>query len=185
MAAAGSALWILFVVCAGVGGYLGSNWWQSARPHPPVGPALGEPLPSTPVRSVDVKAAPVEYLEKLATAGNRCALVVLASMSCHYCQLMRLTWSARARSWADSVGREVNFIWLAGDDVTEQQSFYSGFDFAGVVLRTVVGEPGRALGRLGLFGTPTTYLLDREGLLREGVMGDRLPSVSAGMAACK
>lgn len=145
---------------------------------------MGETLPTTPIRRIYGEDAPVEYLQALATQGDRCALVVLSSTSCYSCRLMRVTWPARARSWVDSVGGGVNLLWIGGDDVTEQQAFYAGFDFDGVALASVVGDAGRVLGRLGLFATPTTYLLDRMGRLRQGVLGDRLPSVTAGVAAC-
>lgn len=176
---------LVFVAsAAAAAGYLGLSWWAQNHPSPPTGPPLGEPLPATNVTLLGVTDGSAETLRDFTSATGRCSLVVLASVSCSYCRLMRATWPSRARLWVDSVGAEVERVWLSGDSEGDLQAFYEGFDFDDVTLLRVPEEPALALGRLGLFGTPTTYLLDRKGRLHFGVMGDRLPPVSEGQDAC-
>ena len=76
-------------------------------------------------------------------------------------------------------------IWLAGEEVSALREFYSGYDFEGVVLGRVPEDPAGAFERLGIFGTPITYLLDAEGRLRMGTMGDILPPVNKGREVCQ
>lgn len=147
-----------------------------------MGPTIGEPLPATTVAVLNTDD--VVSLQDLLAAEEACALLVLITTDCPFCLRMRETWTRNAAVWSDSVGSHVSKIWLAGDDLSSLNEFYGGYDFEGVTLARLDDDPARALGRLGVFGTPTTYLLDRGGLLRMGVMGERLPPAEVGREVC-
>lgn len=97
---------------------------------------------------------------------------------------MRESWKRDVSHWSDSVGVAATTLWLGGEDDATLSEFYAGYDFEDVMLLRVADDPARTLGRLGLIGTPTTYLMDSQGRLRMGVMGDLLPPVEAGREVC-
>ena len=163
-------------------GYSGIQLWHITSWKPPTGPTIGEPLPATTVAVLNTEE--VVSLQDLLGAEEACALLVLIATDCPFCLRMRETWTRNAAIWSDSVGSYVSKIWLAGDDLSSLNEFYAGYDFDGVTVARLDDNPARALGRLGVFGTPTTYLVDRDGLLRMGVMGERLPPAGVGRDVC-
>lgn len=174
----------IIVGLCGTVGYAGGMWWAGRTPPTsPTGPVMGELLPPV---TVAVDADSTTSLNHLLTSSTTsCALLVLISTRCSFCLRMRGTWPQRADAWSDSVGMPVMNIWLAGEEESALREFYSGYDFGGVVLGRIPEDPSGAFERLGVFGTPITYLLDAEGRLRMGAMGDTLPPVNKGREVCQ
>ena len=83
-----------------------------------------------------------------------------------------------------AVGVPMRGVWLSGEDKRVMESFYEGYLFQDIVRARVISRPGAAFHRLGVYGTPTSYLLDSFGKLRYGIMGDRLPSVEMVRESC-
>jgi len=143
------------------------------------GPALG---------SRDVAQAQVlvangspARLHSLSPEGA-CALVVVASTYCGICQRMRYTWHSAFRAIADSLDVKMTAIWLFPQDSESVAQFTGKGIWDGIhVVR--FAEPDDVY-RLGVIGTPLTYLLDSHGLLRLGVFGDQLPPRDSLVAHC-
>lgn len=160
---------------------LGALRWLRTRPL--TGPVTGEVLPAS--VTVSLNSIHEQQLTDLLTSRGTCSLLVIVSTHCYFCRQMRGTWPQQAREWADSVGVPVHSVWLSGEDEETLNTFYEGYDFSGVTLARLPSRPARTLQRLGLVGTPTSYLLDRQGRLRLGVLGDRFPPVPQGQRACQ
>lgn len=165
-------------------GYTGANWLGALRVSPPIGPSIGDTLPATMVSGLPGGHTRKPLSSVLAADPASCVLLVMVMTDCPYCSRMRWTWPRKAAEWTRAVGETVSFVWLAGEPAAVLRSFYEGFDFSDVTLLNVTGNAGEALGRLGLFGTPTTYLLDAKRRLGYGVMGDRLPPIDVGRRIC-
>lgn len=149
---------------------------------PRVGPMVGERLPSMRVTILGEEGE--LPLTELLTRTGTCSLLVVGSTYCGFCQRMRVTWPGELRSWSEAVGTPVHAVWLMGQNPAVQNAFYDGYDFESITRAWIPSRPGRALRLLGIYGTPTTYLLDRTGRVRQGLMGDRLPAVEEGINAC-
>ncbi len=162
---------------------VGVRLWRQQHPAPPTGPATGDVLPLVWVAPLAQSSDSVR-LTSLLTQGGGCSLLVVVSTTCHYSARMRYTWPEQARLWTDSVGVPLQLVWLAGEEPVDLLAFYRGYDLRGVRLLRVTSSPAEALARLGVFGTPTTYLVDASGRLRLAVMGNRLPPATAAREAC-
>ena len=169
------------IMCGGLG-YAAMTWWNRHTLQPPSGPEVGQPLPSAQVTVVNGSSNAT--LRDALTSDGSCSLLVIVSTTCPFCMRMRHTWPRDATIWSDSVGTPVTKVWLAAEDDTTLTEFYSGYDFDDVSLVRITDDPVGTFGRLGIIGTPTTYLLDAAGHLRMGVMGDQFPPVQAGRDAC-
>lgn len=156
--------------------------WQ-LRPLPLTGPITGQALPPTHVRLLaEIKS---QDLTELLTDTGSCSLLVIISSACPVCQRMRITWPRQYRAWADSIGAPMRAVWLSADSLEVLRTFYSGYDFRGIELARITTEPRAAMRRLGIYGTPTTYLIDRDGRLRIGVAGDQLPPTTSARTFCE
>lgn len=173
----------LSVLLVGLVSYVAAAWWLD-RPRPPSGPRLGAPLPSVNIaefgQSQQVRTLGAFLTEQKAA----CSVVVFVTTSCPVCLRMRFAWTARAQAWADSLDYEPVLAWLTAEDSSRVEEFYRGFRMAPVRQLLVVGEQELAAERLGIFGTPTLYLLDRNGNLRFGIVGDNFPPADSARAAC-
>lgn len=149
----------------------------------PPGPVVGRLLP--PMRVDLVNDTGSYFLHDLLAGESQCFLVVAISTACTYCDRMRFTWPRQVEAWSDSVGSNVGLIWIAPDRPEKLAEFVDGFKFDNVKLASLSRRPNRAMRKLGVYGTPTAYLLDRLGRLRIGVMGDRLPPVRASREVCQ
>jgi hypothetical protein len=99
---------------------------------------------------------------------------------------MRVTWPDRFTIWTDSVGSDVRPLWLSEGGRAALRDFIAGFamdeiDFAYVPL----GGTREAYRLLGVLGTPTLYLVDREGIVRAGFLGDAFPPVDLSRSVCR
>lgn len=157
------------------------NVWRRTTP-PLVGPTVGAPFPAVPAISSDSIAAAA-----LSAGGaghlRSCTLLVFVSTACGVCQRMRYTWAARFRTWRDSVGAPLSVIWVAPQDSADQAGFYEGFDLDDVKKAQLADVD--ALTPLGIYGTPTLYLLDRNRRLRLGALGDVLPPADSVRHVCQ
>lgn len=148
----------------------------------PASSILGKPLYNASVISLD-EDAPVRLSEVLRRDGA-CSLLVVINTGCHVCASMRHTWGSRARAWSDSIGEQVRLVWLTGESSEALRQFTRSYDLADAAMVTIAARPERTLARLGVFGTPTTYLVDRDGHVRTGVVGDYFPSVAEARQVC-
>jgi hypothetical protein len=147
------------------------------------GPTVGRPLPDFGLVAIG-HDHPRSWPSII--AQRKCTLLVVISPTCAACRLMRDTWSARLSPWLDSVAAPVRPVWLIGSDDTSARAFVAGYDLARTTIvawmTSDVTEAGRTLG---IIGTPTYYLLDREGRLRVGVLGDEFPPADSARRACR
>jgi hypothetical protein len=98
---------------------------------------------------------------------------------------MRYWWAATAREWSTQVGAPISLLWIADEDERTIRAFVAGFDFDGITVGSFTDSRRNAFQLLGVFGTPTSYLLDARGVLRFGMMGDRFPPIADARAACE
>lgn len=99
---------------------------------------------------------------------------------------MRATWTGELRAWTDSVGVSVRATWLLAEPEEAVAGFYEGYDFGGIGLARLEKRDGRRfLWQLGLRGTPTTYVLDRQGRYRFTVPGNQLPPADSMRSICR
>lgn len=147
------------------------------------GPTVGRPLPDFGL--VAIGQHPAQSWPSVVNP-HECTLLVVISPTCAACRLMRDTWSARLSSWLDSVATRVQPVWLIGGDDSSASEFLSGYDVAPRTLVARIATDAPTAGRaLGILGTPTYYLLDREARLRVGVLGDEFPPADSARRACR
>jgi len=147
----------------------------------PTGPRVGEPLPDLPVQRSG-QSGDVSLKDVLTASG--CSLLIVASTKCPTCARMRVTWPSRFATWADSLDATITPIWLVSEGARDWQAFVEGFELAEVEAVFPAEDPGEAIDRLGVIGTPTVYVVDANGNLTYGLIGDRLPSSDAVTQAC-
>lgn len=107
---------------------------------------------------------------------DTCSLIVIASRHCGICLAMRETWQRDLDSWSISNGVHVRPFWLFLDPPGTLEAFADHAEMGLIPVASITG-PGRSTGGrvLGVVGTPTTLLVDEDGVYRVGVMGDILP----------
>lgn len=151
-------------------------------------PQLGGPTPGTLIPDLTVGRAGGGSdvgLRALVSTGLGCSLLVLVSPSCPVCARMRTTWPIRFAKWTDSVGVPVQPIWLSEGGGEAFDAFTSGFTLEGITrtfLRPETSED--AFRALGVIGTPTLYLVNSEGVVQAGLVGDLFPPVDIARRAC-
>jgi hypothetical protein len=139
-------------------------------PLPLTGPTHGAALPDFAIEPVGQTSA--TRLSSLASGPQQCTALVFVSTECGVCKRMRFTWAQKFNALSDSVGM-LRGYWIAPQTASEINSFMDGFGLNSVA-RVRISET--ALTRLGVYGTPTTYFIDRSGRLVMGVLGEDLPS---------
>lgn len=144
------------------------------------GPVLGQPLANVDLR---MDSGGSSDLRHLVDTRAGCTLLVIVSTGCPVCQRMRYTWPRRFAIWKDSIAPGVQPVWLAPQGIKEQSQFYDGFNYTGIRRGQLLGDSAGTI--LGVIGTPTLYLVDSEGRLRIGVMGDMLPPADSVAHACR
>ena len=152
------------------------------RPVPLAGPTIGEALPN--VGAISVENGPPRGVQAGLIGDGRCGVVIVIDPTCSACRRMRREWPAAYRAWRDSVGGPVRLTWLSNGDSAETANFYRGFRLPGVTRARYVFTSATAMSRLGVYLTPTTYLLDRDGRLRVGDIENFLPPADSTRAVC-
>jgi len=156
-----------------------SFWWGQS---PVAGPMAGDTLPAVSVQPLGQGDA--SFLSEAVSPRGECGLVYIMSTRCVFCNRLRATWAGTYRAWADSVGREVDVLWLVEQDEATVRSWLRGWDLPGVRAATVPSAHDEAWRKLGVIGTPISYLIDRSGHVAVGVAGPRLPPSALTRRAC-
>ena len=149
----------------------------------PEGPVLGEPLPPVQVRAMDRQNQ--QDLTKLLTENGTCSILVMVDTGCSWCRRMRSTWPSQLEALVGELGIPIKGVWLANEDIGVLARFCNGFDFRGVARAVVMPGMRKAFRRLGVFSTPTTYVVDSDGRLRYGLTGDRFPKSEVVETICR
>ncbi|MDT8369966.1 MAG: hypothetical protein RQ745_12235 [Longimicrobiales bacterium] len=158
---------------------------REGRPAPPLpgGPYAGDLLPELPVGMLD--GGHRSTLREVVSGSGTCSLLAVISTSCGVCARMRVTWLDRFNAWADSVDGVVRPVWLAGEGEASLERFTRDFDLASIDLVFTAGSPRQAGRELGVIGTPTLYLVDAQGRVRSGVLGDQFPPADIARSICE
>ena len=150
------------------------------QPGPPSsGPALGKTAVAE-VTVVSNNQQPRSLLSLVPRAS--CAVVVVASTYCAVCARMRYVWRQRLASVASARNVGIAAVWLFSQDSTEVGKFTEQGDWKHIIVARLPSPD--VLEEIGIIGTPTTYLLDRHGKLRLGLLGDQLPPADSLVSAC-
>lgn len=165
-----------------VGQFGFSVWRRAVVPPPLVGPRLGEPLPAVPGLVLGPGFDSARATTGQPTART-CTMLVVVSTACTICQRMRYTWPARFRVWHDSVGQPLAVVWAAPQSDSEQAVFYRGFGLDSIRKEKLTDV--HSLTRLGVYGTPTIFVIDRQMRLRIGILGDALPPADTVRRVCE
>jgi len=142
-------------------------------PLPLTGPQVGEPLPN--VELSFVRKPERHGLSEILRSDGQCSLLVFISTYCGICRKIRYTWPDRIEEWAKSAQVHVRVIWLGAEREESLVRFFSETGNPIPEIARISSDVTAALTKLGVYGTPTTYLTDRSGRLRIGTMGDQLP----------
>ena len=157
--------------------------WQRSKPEIPEGPVLGEQWPALELFSLESGARTTIGNQPGAT--DSCTIVVAIATSCGACALMRDRWNVDYAMWLDSVKAPIRVAWIAAADSDVLEEFYNGYQLAEVrKVRMPLGDPSFR-NRLGIYATPTIYLLDRNDKLRTGSLGFNLPPADSAAQACR
>jgi hypothetical protein len=156
------------------------QWHQ--RPVPLDGPLHGERFPEVLVSLV----LPGEA-SAMVGGGPRdvCSLLVLFDPSCGICQAMRRTWPVRFRILNDSLQAPIPAFWITDADREAILSFSAGQELDDILVGGMWGSKTPSMEELGVFGTPITYLLDKDGRVRYGIAGPSLPPIDSVRAYCQ
>ncbi len=95
-----------------------------------------------------------------------------------------MRWRSRLEEWTRRVDRTVHPIWLFDGDSDNIEAFVERYSLSGVEAISVHERSDVRFRELGVWGTPTSYLLDGSMRLRYGMIGDRFPPDSVTKAAC-
>lgn len=123
-------------------------------------------------------------LDRLLLQQSGCSLLVIVSTECGACESLRDEWQNRVGHWLDSVASPIQTLWLSTQDRNQFAVFVEGANLEGVTLLSPWGQGSREMSQLGVIGTPLSYLIDDEGLVRLGVLGSRLPPVEPTKEIC-
>lgn len=172
---------LVFLLATALAAQLSVLWFLN-QPNIPSGPAIGRQLPDVGLVSVD-DSQPRSFTDVL-RADTVCTVLVVVSPQCAFCRKMRAWWPAVYRAWLDTVRVPVRTAWVSAGDSSAMSSFYEGYDMPNVGRMRLLSDSGEALPRLGVYAVPTTYLLDRVGQLRVGILGAALPPVDSAKTIC-
>ncbi len=146
------------------------------------GPLPGEMFPRVVVRAVADGRTGV--IDRMVRESGSCALVVLMSIHCSHCARMRYTWTEAYNSWSDSLTFDVPTYWVTYETPHEVSDWVGAFNLQGTSVVGVLRKPDRAWRKLGVIGTPQSYLVHRSGRVHSGHFGPSLPSTAFARDAC-
>lgn len=116
--------------------------------------------------------------------GGGCLLLVFVNSQCPICSHMRHSWYPRWRATMDSIQFEVLTVWLTAELPSSAERIVSGGMIPKILFAHQLPGQGNTWRRLGVYGTPTTYLLDGTMRLRYGLAGAGLPPASVLRGVC-
>ena len=149
----------------------------------PSGPVPGSPFPRIAAGSL-TDPSRSELWDSFSKASG-CVLLVYVSPTCGACARMRVTWPGRFGAWADSVPGRVRAVWLSEVGEVESREFVGGFSLDGIEILHLFPESAKEASRdLGIVGTPTTFLIDSDGVFLVGMMGDVFPPIGVAQETC-
>ncbi len=152
------------------------------RPIALDGPVLGQPIPD--IGQVSVNRGPGESSLKVLNGRGECLLLVIVDPGCAFCHRMGPAWRKVYEAWADSINYPIQSAWLGAGESAPLELFFHAYDGGNALRIRAMADPRRVGRLLGVYATPMTYLLDRSGRLRVGVLGDQLPPIDSARAAC-
>lgn len=128
-----------------------------------------------------------QYLrgEQSKVRGGDCSLLVLVSVHCGVCKGWRPRWNRQYRAWTDTVGYPVPAAWLSAEPLAQLQLMLRDYHLDGVRPLAVMSKPVRSFRRLGVRGTPTSYLVDSAGYIVGGSVGAQLPPAGVVRDSCE
>lgn len=176
------------VVVAVLGGLLilqvTAMWFVGDKSVPfPPGPVTGEAMPSVSVTLIDTDQS--RELGELLLLERGCTILIVADVECPVCARMRHTWQPRFDRWADSVSESLQVMWLFGNTAGETKEFLDNVERGGAIVAILATERLAALRQLGVYGTPTLYIVDRDTRLRLGISGFQLPTPQLASKICE
>jgi hypothetical protein len=149
------------------------------RSQPPSGPSRSSVI-VLPQSVEDRQRAKWDTLQE----HESCLLLVFVSSTCPICRHMRISWYARWRIWEDSLSARVPTAWLFAESERTTREFFPDSMMIGIRRLRQIHSGDGSWNRLGVYGTPTIYLLDRQRRLRYGVVGASLPPATVTDAVC-
>ena len=156
--------------------------WRGKTLPPLAGPMIEDTLPTLAIH--DLNGGSHRSLGESLRRARSCSIVFAIDPNCSVCARMRYTWPALYLEWRDSVGTDVPVFWLGWQEETVMGAFIEDFDLPGVTVATVFRDTEATWRRLGVYGTPVSYLVDREGRVQAGVAGPQLPPAELARVSC-
>lgn len=156
----------------GIGGLAAQLVFWHAVNNPPLrGPVRGEPFPTLEAQGLGQKAPRV-----LGEGVDTCLVVTVMATGCPFCSRMRHTWNAQYRAWRAGTTANVSVVWLFSEPEERVESWTEGRSYDDVTVMTLSGrERATVRRRLGVVGTPMSYLVGKDGKVLVGIAGPRLP----------
>lgn len=104
-----------------------------------------------------------------------CTVVVVASDDCHWCHKLVKGWGAALTATADSAAAVTSVLWIvtSRDDDARLPQELAGQNIPMISVRGTIRTAEKIAG---MIGTPNTLLVDREGIVREAIAGNNLPT---------
>jgi len=147
--------------------------WHLVTDPPLRGPVKGELFPTLEAQELRQGIPQV-----LGEGGDACIFVPVMATSCPFCSRMRHTWDAEYDAWREGTTADLQVVWLFPEPRERVESWTEGRSWDDVTVMTLPGRRGERtaiLRRLGVIGTPTSYLVSGTGEVLMGIAGPRLP----------
>jgi len=157
-------------------------WTLNLGGRLPEGPAKGTHLPPIPVEHLD---GGTEVPLSTVLRSETCALLVIVSTTCPVCSRMKVSWQSKVVEWSQAGGFDITTVWLSEEPAADFSAFLSDAGRPADLHISRAGSYVEFVRSLGVVGTPTLYLLDRQGRVQFGIAGDLLPPEAEAVRACR
>lgn len=147
------------------------------------GPRVGAQVHNIALRSVQDNH--FTSLQELVSNEGHCLLVVFVRPSCPTCKFMRMSWISDWDRWQKYAGRQLRYIWVGDVSATSLREFITDQQIDQSRVYVAEFASNEEWGILGVWGTPTSYLIDTS--LRElyGAIGYNFPSYDLVRSQCR